>query len=199
MIDRSGSWFVPALLVALAALTFWLDRIAQPPPATPRDVSSLDPDYIVDGLFASRMDADGRLTHTLRAQKMTHYPEEDLTVLVEPRLVSYAQGEAPVTITSREARMSPNGENVYFEREVRVVRAPTADESELVVLTNYLHVIPDEKIAQTDQPVTIRDANLLVNASGLELNSETRVLKLHGRVKGTLVEQGSRTSNHHAP
>jgi lipopolysaccharide export system protein LptC len=195
MIDRTGGWFVPALLVALAALTFWLDRVAQPPPATTRDLSNLDPDYIVDGLFASRMDVEGRLTHTLRAQKMTHYPDEDLTVLVEPRLVSYTAGEAPVTITSREARMSPNGENVYFERDVRVVRAPTASESELVVLTNFLHVIPDEKIAQTDQPVTIRDANLLVNASGLELNSETRVLKLRGRVKGTLVEQGSRASN----
>jgi lipopolysaccharide export system protein LptC len=193
VIDRSGGWFIPALLVGLAALTFWLDRIAQPVTTPTREVSNLDPDYIVDGLSASAMDATGRLTHTLHAQKMTHFPDEDLTVLVEPRLVSYSAGEAPVTITSREARMSPNGENVYFEREVRVVRAPTATESELVVLTNFLHVIPDAKIAQTDQPVTIRDANLLVNASGLELNSETRVLKLHGRVKGTLVDQDSRS------
>jgi lipopolysaccharide export system protein LptC len=196
MIDRSGGWFVPALLIGLAALTFWLDRIAQPAPTEAHDVSKLDPDYIVDGLSASRMDAAGRLTHTLRAKKMTHYPEEDVTVLIEPRLVSYSEGEPPVTITSREAQMSPNGENVYFKREVRVVRAPTAAESELVVLTEFLHVIPDAKIAKTDQPVTIREANLLVHASGLELNSETRVLNLHGRVKGTLVEQGSRAANH---
>ena len=92
---------------------------------TPRDVSNLDPDYIVDGLSASKMDAQGRLTHTLRAQKMTHYPDEDLTVLIEPRFVAYAEGEPPVTVTSRQARMSGNGENVYFEREVRVVRAPS--------------------------------------------------------------------------
>jgi lipopolysaccharide export system protein LptC len=196
MIDRSGNWFVFALLLALAALTFWLDRIAQPAPAAERDVSNLDPDYIVDGLSASKMDAQGRLTHTLRAQKMTHYPDEDLTVLVEPRFVTYTEGEPPVTITSRQARMSGNGENVYFERDVRVVRAPTGAAGELVVLTEFLHVIPDSKVAQTDRPVTIRDANLLVNASGLELNSETRVLRLFGRVKGTLLDHASRSPVH---
>jgi lipopolysaccharide export system protein LptC len=194
MIDRSGGWFIFALLIALAALTFWLDRIAQPDPTAPRDVSSLDPDYIVDGLWAVKMDAQGRLTHTLRAQKMTHYPDEDLTVLVEPKFVAYAEGQPPVTVTSRTARMSGNGENVYFEKEVRVVRAPHESTGELVMLTNFLHVIPEAKIAQTDQPVTIREANLLVQATGLELNSDTRVLKLFGRVKGTLTEQGSRGS-----
>ncbi len=196
MFDQSGGWFVSALLVALAALTFWLDRIAQPAPSAARDVSNLDPDYIVDGLSAFKMDAQGRLTHTLRAQKMTHYPDEDLTVLIEPRFVAYAEGQAPVTVTSRQGRMSGNGENVYFERDVRVVRAPTENTGELVVETNFLHVIPDAKIAQTDQPVTITEANLLVNASGLELNSDTRVLKLFGRVKGTLIDQASRTSGH---
>jgi lipopolysaccharide export system protein LptC len=194
MNDRSGGWFVFALLIALAALTFWLDRIAQPDPTAPRDVSSLDPDYIVDGLWAVKMDAAGRLTHTLRAQKMTHYPDEDLTVLIEPKFVAYGEGQPPVTITSRKARMSGNGENVYFEQEVRVVRAPHESTGELVMLTNFLHVIPEAKIAQTDQPVTIREANLLVHATGLELNSDTRVLKLFGRVKGTLTEQASRGS-----
>jgi lipopolysaccharide export system protein LptC len=192
--DRSGEWFVFALLVALGALTFWLDRIAQPAPSIERNVNNLDPDYIVDGLSAAKMDADGRLTHTLRAQKMTHYPDDDLTVLIEPRFVVYTEGEAPVTVTSRRARMSGNGEHVYFEREVRVVRAPFGTTSELVVQTNFLHVIPDAKIAKTDKPVTIRDANLLVNASGLELNSDTRVLQLFGRVKGTLLDPASQKS-----
>lgn len=185
MTDRSGGLFPLALLLALAGLTFWLDRIVQPPEAGPRVVGTMEPDYIVDGLAAVNMDAQGRITHTLRAQKMTHYPENDLTLLVEPKFVAYVEGQSPVTVTSREARMSGNGEDVYFEREVRVVRAPFANSSELVLETNYLHVIPDANVAKTDRPVTIRDSNTVVTASGLELNSETRVLKLQGRVRGT--------------
>ncbi|MGZ8202746.1 MAG: LPS export ABC transporter periplasmic protein LptC, partial [Burkholderiales bacterium] len=57
---------------------------------------------------------------------------------------------------------------------------------------SFLHVAPDAKTAETNRPVTIRNGNAVVTASGLELNSETRVLKLEGRVKGTFSERGPR-------
>ena len=192
MIERLGGWFPLLLLAALAAATFWLDRLVQPP-AGPRSVPvNSEPDYIIDGLSAVRMDRDGRVKHTLHAQKMTHYPEVDMTLLVEPKFVTYADGSSPVTVTARQARMSGNGDNVYFEEQVRVSRAAFGTRSELVLETHYLHVIPDDNIAKTDKPVTIRDATAVVAASGLELNSETRVLKLQGRVKGTYEGRGSR-------
>jgi lipopolysaccharide export system protein LptC len=195
MIDRLGSWFPVLLLAALAGLTFWLDRVVQPPAGPRAEVAKNDPDYVVDGLSAVRMDSNGRVRDTLRAQKMTHYPDDDLTLLVEPRFVTYAEGSSPVTVTSRHARVSGNGENVYFEDGVRVVRAPYANRSELVLETNYLHVIPDANIAQTDRPVTIRNEGAVVTASGLELNSETRVLKLQGRVKGIFENAGAGSRN----
>ena len=187
--ERLSGWFPLLLLAVLAGVTFWLDHIVQPP-AGPRATPDDEPDYIVDGLSAMRMDHEGRVKHTLRAQKMTHYPGDDLTLLVEPTLVTYAEGGAPVTVTARHARVSGNGENVYFEDRVRIVRAPQGNRTELVVETNYLHVIPDANIAKTDRPVTLRDANGVVVASGLELNSETRVLRLQGRVKGTYDARG---------
>jgi lipopolysaccharide export system protein LptC len=188
--ERFGRWFPLFLLAVLAALTFWLDGIVQPPASPRNTAASGEPDYIVNGLAATRMDKEGRVKHTLRAQKMTHFPEDDLTLLVEPRLVTYTDERSPVTVSARHARVSGNGENVYFEDGVRVVRAPHGNRTELVVETNYLHVIPDANIAKTDRPVTIRDASAVVVASGLELNSESRVLSLHGRVKGTYDVRG---------
>ena len=188
--DRLSGWFPLLLLAVLAGVTAWLDHVVQPL-SGPRDAAvSGEPDYIVDGLSATRMDGEGRVKHTLRAQKMTHYPENDVTLLVEPKLVTYTEGRAPVTVTARQARVSGNGENVYFEDSVRVVRAPQGNLSELVVETNYLHVIPEANIAKTDRPVTIRERTAVVVATGLELNSETRVLKLKGRVKGTYDARG---------
>ena len=187
--DRFSGWFPLLLLTVLAGVTLWLDHIVQPP-AGPRVTASGEPDYIVDGLSATRMDEEGHVKHTLRARKMTHYPDDDLTLLVEPALVTYTDGRSPVTVTARHARVSANGENVYFEDGVRVVRAPHGNRTELVVETNYLHVIPDANIAKTDRPVTIRDAAAVVVASGLELNSESRVLRLQGRVKGTYDARG---------
>jgi lipopolysaccharide export system protein LptC len=195
MSDRFGGWFPFVLLAFLAALTFWLDRVVQFPVGPKASEVRHDPDYIVDGLSAVRMDTEGRVKHTLRAQKMTHFPDDDVTLLVAPRFVTYGEDRAPVTVTSREARMSGNGENVYFEEDVRVVREPLGNQSELVLETNYLHVIPDDNIAKTDRPVTIRNASGLVSASGLELNSETRVLKLQGRVKATFDPPGNPSRN----
>jgi lipopolysaccharide export system protein LptC len=194
MSDNLGAWFPLALLAVLAALTFWLDRIVQPRDGANSAAVRHDPDYIVDGLAAKRMDKLGRVKHTLVARRMTHYPDNDVTVLLEPSFVTYAEDRAPVTVTSRKARVSANGENVYFEDQVRVVRAPHGNQSELTVQTNYLHVIPDENVARTDKPVTIRNAGIVVSASGLELNSETRILKLEGRVRGTF----ERTPTGHA-
>lgn len=195
MSDRFGGWFPLLLLAVLAGLTFWLDRAVQPP-AGPRSVApGHDPDYVVDGLSAVRMDSEGRVKHTLRAQKMTHYPDDDVTLLLEPKFVTYGEGRAPLTVTSRQATLSGNGENVYFEEGVRVVRASYANRTELVVETNYLHLIPDANVAKTDRPVTIRDASGVVSASGLELNSETRILKLQGRVKSTFDRRGIAPQN----
>ncbi len=188
MTERLTAWFPLLLLAALAALTFWLDRFVQPPGAARGPAARHDPDYIVAGLAAARMAPDGRIKHTLSAEKMVHYPDDDSTHLQSPRFVSYAAAQSPVTITASQALVTSEGENIYFHNDVHVTRAPYADKSELVVRTSYLHVIPDENIARTDRAVTITDAHTIVNAVGLELNSETRVLKLLSRVKGTYHE-----------
>jgi len=183
--DRLSAWFPLALVSVLAALTFWLDRVAQPP-SGPRDGAQRhDPDYIVDKLVVTRMDEKGLPKHTLYTEKMTHYPDDDSTRLVAPRFTSNAASRSPVTVTASRGLVSANGENIYFEDSVEVRRAPYGNSSELVIRTDFLHVIPDDHIAKTDRAVTITDANTTVSAVGLELNAETRVLKLLSQVRGT--------------
>jgi lipopolysaccharide export system protein LptC len=177
---------LPLILVAmLVAFTFWLDQLAQPVAKIGKGTDRHDPDYMVNGLQAMRMNAAGATAYTLSANKMVHYPDDDTTELSSPRLVSLEPGKAPITITSERALVSSNGENVYFHDNVRVTRAAFGDSSEMHMRTSYLHVIPDDSIAKTDKPVTITDAATTVNASGLELNSDNRILKLSGRVHGT--------------
>jgi lipopolysaccharide export system protein LptC len=176
---------LPLVLVAmLVAFTFWLDRLAQPVTPAGANTSRHDPDYIVEGLSAMRMNGAGAAAYTLSAKKMVHFPDDDTTLLTTPRLVSLEPGKAPITITSNQALVSSNGKNVYFQDDVHLTRAAFGDSSEMQMRTSYLHVIPDDRTAQTDRPVTLTDAATTVTASGLELNSESRMLKLQGRVHG---------------
>jgi len=177
---------LPLILVGmLVAFTFWLDRLAQPVAIGPGGASRHDPDYMVDGLSAMRMNDSGAASYTLSAVKMVHFPDDDTTLLTTPRFVSLGAAKAPVTITANQAVVSSNGKHVYFQDDVRVTRSAFGDSSELQMRTAFLHVIPDDNLATTDRAVTITDALTTVTAIGLELNSETRVMKLLARVRGT--------------
>jgi lipopolysaccharide export system protein LptC len=176
---------LPLILVGmLVAFTFWLDRLAQPVALGSGAAARHDPDYMVDGLSAMRMSESGAARYTLSAAKMVHYPDDDTTALTRPRLVNLGAAKAPFTITSNQALVSSNGEHVYFQDDVRVTRAAFGDSSELLLRTAFLHVIPDDNLAMTDRAVTITDAATTVTAVGLELNSETRVMKLLAKVRG---------------
>jgi lipopolysaccharide export system protein LptC len=179
------SQFFPLLLLAvLAGLTFWLDQAVQQG-AQGSGTERHDPDFIVEKIVAHRMDANGDVKHTLYADRMTHFPDDDSTHLTSPRFVSNASARAPMSITSRTARVSSRGEHIHFETDVRATRAAYANRSEMVMETSYLHVTPDEHIARTDRPVTVTDAHTVARAIGLELNSETRTVKFLSQFRGT--------------
>lgn len=181
---RLSQLFPILLLAVLASLSVWLDYAVQQG-SRPPDTVRHDPDYIIENIAARRMDVNGNVKQTLHAERMTHYPDDDTTHLVMPRFVSNPTARAPVTITSKTARISSGGENIYFETDVRAVRAAYDNRSELLLQTTLLHVIPDENIARTDRHVTITDAHTVATAIGLELNSETRTAKFHSQFKGT--------------
>ncbi|MGA0024809.1 MAG: LPS export ABC transporter periplasmic protein LptC [Burkholderiales bacterium] len=190
--SRFTQFFPFLLLGVLAVLTFWLDQSVQPGTKT-SEAERHDPDYIIENVVARRMDTSGEVKHTLYAQRMIHYPDDDTTHLESPRFVSSGSARAPISITSRTARVSSGGDNIYFETDVRAARAAYADRSELVLTTSFLHVIPDENLARTDRPVTVTDAHTVANAVGLELNSETRIVKFLSRFEGTYHDPGRAT------
>ena len=87
--DRLTAAFPLLLVAALAALTFWLERLVQPTTA-PRDGTTRhDPDYIVENFVAVRMGPDGLRMHQLEASRMVHYPDDDSTHLEAPRLFKF--------------------------------------------------------------------------------------------------------------
>lgn len=184
MSERLTAWVPVLLLGSLAALTFWLDRAVRPAPQE-RPLARGGPDYVVDGLSAVRMDSSGVTAYTLSARRMTHYPDDDTTVLEAPKFVSLGPNKPPVTITAKEALVSPDGEHVYFQDDVVVTRAAQGRATELAMRTNFLHVMPEKRLARTDRPVTITDAATVVHAVGLEFDSETRIVKLLSNVRGT--------------
>lgn len=177
-------WFALILLTLLAALTLWIDHTVQPPAAKRDGSTRHDPDYIVSNFTLTRADALGNPRHSLAGSEMRHYPDDDTTELTKPFYTQYSLKKPAIQVQSARGQISANGENVYFMDNVKLVRAATPQKGELTVLTEYLHVIPDQNLAKTDQPVTILQApRTVVHAGGMELDKKERTLKLFNRVK----------------
>lgn len=183
MNDKAAIWFPIGVMLLLAALTYWLQQSVQPMPSKRDGSQRHDPDYIVENFSATRMGPSGTPAYTLAAGKMTHYPDDDSTHLEQPNFSSFKSGKPPVHITGDKALVSKDGEHVHFVGNVHVIRDAAGTTSQLTLLTPYLHIIPDKAMAITDKAVDIRDAHMHVTAIGLELNNDTRILKLLSRVK----------------
>ena len=183
--SRFTTWAPIALLGLMAAFTFWLDRVID---SGARDIvgpSRGDPDFIAQNISARSLDETGKARHTLTAAKMVHYPDDDSTLLTQPRFVAYGAVQAPVTITANQGVVSSKGEHVYFQDNVRVARAPYGNQSELIMRTSFLHVIPNAHLAKTDRHVTIINDTAVVTAEGLELDTRSHELKLLSNVQST--------------
>jgi lipopolysaccharide export system protein LptC len=177
-------WFGLMLLALLTALTFWIDKIAEPP-APKRDGSTRhDPDYIVKNFSTLRTNGFGNPRYKLEGAEMRHYPDDDSTDLVKPRFSLYALKKPTTEIIGDWGRVSANGENIYFMDNVKVVRAATPRKAKMTVLTDYLHIVPNQDFAQTDRPVTIlQEPRTVIKAVGMQFYKKQGIVKLNSKVK----------------
>jgi len=177
-------WFALTILALMAMLTFWIDRAVQPP-APKRDGSARhDPDYTVINFTSSKSDMQGNPRYSLSGAEMRHFPDDDSTELVRPAFAQFSLKRPTTRVEGDRGLISANGENVYFMDNVKVVRAATAQKGELTVLTDYLHIIPEQSLIKTDRAVTILQApRTVIHATGMEYYKDERVLKLYKRVK----------------
>jgi lipopolysaccharide export system protein LptC len=179
----------PLLLVGLlAGMSYWLELASRAPTARDDGKSRHDPDYIVENFEVSRFDQQGNLQHTVVADLMRHYPDDDSTVVLAPRLTYHR--DPPTYVVAREAQISSKGEHVELIDDVRVTRAGQAGKPDTVLTTSRLDAWPDDEIARTNQPVKITQGQTQVDGSGLSVDNKTSIYILEGPVRGVFFRDG---------
>ena len=199
MNDRLITWSPLLLLALLATMSFWLDHKVQPQPRRPDGSTRHDPDFIIEGFSAVKMNPDGTRRYGLTAKRMVHFPDNNSTELELPRLVYFDYQRAPVTIRSETAEAMQGGDDIYFRGDVQIIRSAYASNAELGVFTSFLHVIPDKDLAKTDKPVRMVEGNSTASSVGLEFNNVTREVKLLSEVKASYATPKHTASKSQAP
>ena len=169
--------FPLALMLVLALLTFYLDRTVReddPPPPKRRH----DPDYVVTNFTTTTFDRDGRPLSVLSAARMMHFPDDDTTELVAPRIVQTKPKEPRMSLQADRGALSGDGEEVFLYDNVLLVRDADQDRPEARLTTSFLHIVRDRSLVRTDREVTISEDTRSITGRGMEYNSESQVFLL---------------------
>jgi lipopolysaccharide export system protein LptC len=171
------------LMLALAALTFWLELVLHEEEELRQAPRRHDPDYIVEGLRHTRFNAQGVAESTLAAAKMLHYPDDDSTELLAPRLVQTRANQPRVTVTAERATLSRDGEELFLYDNVLVVREAGAGGPETRMRTSFLQMARAQSVLRTDADIEITEGDRVLSGRGMEYNDDSRQFSLRERVR----------------
>jgi lipopolysaccharide export system protein LptC len=173
--------FPLALMLALALLTFYLERTVreeESPPALRRH----DPDYLVTNFTTTTYNAAGAAETVMSAERMVHYPDDDTTELFAPRVVQAKPNQPRYSVRADRGQLSRDGDEIFLYDSVLLVRDASAEGPEARMTTEFLHVLRDRSLVRTDREVKIVEGSRSLQGRGMEYNNDTRSLVLRSDV-----------------
>ena len=181
--SRARYWLPLLPLFGLLGATYWLNQQVQPEAIQPDSSKRHDPDAIMENFSAIKLDKQGVPHFIMTAKKMQHYPDDDSTMLEVPRLTALPVDHPEIHFIAKRGIVSNKGDEMFLHDDVEVLREASTQQDELTLQTEYLHIIPDKDLADTDRAVTIVNSHNTVHATGMEMNNKARTLKLLSQVR----------------
>lgn len=183
--ERAYHLFPLLLMLALAAGSLWLERAVQAPERDNSAKLRHDPDFIGEDFGITKIGATGKPEYILSAARMLHYPDDESTEVVAPRLVQRHDRAPPIVIRADRGTIAKSGAEATFHGNVVMVREAGPGNNELRAQTEYLQIVPDRDLARTDQAVVITEGRSRLAGVGMEFNNKTRQFVLQSQVRGT--------------
>lgn len=175
------------LLSIIAGLTFWLQKSVEM--EEPRRDGKLrhDPDAFAENFEVRRFDQTGQVKYRLTAPKMTHFPDDDTSLLTDPKLIAYRPDAPPLTLIGKNAKVTSKGETVYLWEDVSVTRSATPERAALIARMPDLTIQPNRGFAFTNSPVEMTQGESWVKGVGAELDNNAATFILQSRVTGLYI------------
>mgnify|MGYP001828155200 CR=1 FL=1 len=188
MNTRQAALFALLLLVVIGTGWF-LDK--QSAKRLPASVSETGPDSFVETIDLAVMDEQGQLKYRLKAEHMTHFPNEDRLRLTRPDIDVVHTDGAVWRIIAERGEAATAGDRIWLLGEVDIRRPGSAGNDAIHVVTRDLLVKPEEEMAETENAATITGNRYVINALGMKAYFRSGTLELLSRVKGRINGKGN--------
>ena len=188
------SLYLPVFLMAVLAFgTYWLVRST--PALFSAEVKAVpkhEPDYLMQNFAVRSFDANGRLKSEVFGVQARHYPDTDTLEIDKVRIRSFNDAGRLTTATANRALTNGDASEVQLFGDATVVREAVAGVNgqqtpRTVFRSEFLHAFMSTERVRTNKPVQLQRGNDQFTAEALEYDNLDRVVRLTGRVRGTMV------------
>lgn len=189
--------YVPiAAMAALALGSYWLVRSTPElkPVESARPLRH-EPDYFIEGFSIKNFDGTGRIRTQIAGSKARHFPDTLTLEIDEVDIRSFSElgrlttGAANQAIANQDASQVQLLGNAVVVREEHTVNGLLYPRLEF--RGEFLHFFTNEEVVKSHKPIELVRGKDRFTAESLEFDNVDQVLKLQGRVRGTLAPAGS--------
>ncbi len=196
--DRLSLYLPVVLMAVLAFGTYWLVR-STPALFAPEAKKPLkhEPDYFMQNFAVRSFDASGRLKSEVFGEQARHYPDTDTLEIDKVRIRSFNDAGRLTTATANRALTNGDASEVQLFGDATVVREAITDAAgkpvpRTVFRSEFLHAFMTTERVRTHKPVQLLRGNDQFTAESMEYDNLDRVVRMSGRVRGTLVPSNTR-------
>lgn len=183
----------PIIAVALlAAGSIWLERLSREQESTPDRSAGSGPDFIAEQTRIVGFAKDGSRSYALVSERMTHFPNTDITEVERPRL-ELVSSDRLLTIQSDRGEVSPGGERADFVGNVEAQRQGSTGQADIRFVSERLTVWPDKHRAESTAPVRLTQGQTTALAHGLRADNLFGTLDLIGKARVTIPRRQGNT------
>jgi lipopolysaccharide export system protein LptC len=189
------SLYLPIILMGFLALgTYWLVRST--PMFTPPQADQAqrhEHDYSLQKFSVKNFDATGRLKTEMFGFEARHYPDTDTLEIEQFRIHNFNEKGHAIIATSNRAVINSDATEVQLIGDAVVVREaivgkPGEAAPRMSFRGEFLHAYIETERVKSHKPVELTRGNDHFTADSLDYDNFDQVLKLEGRVHGTLVQ-----------
>lgn len=187
---RSAHRFRLAIVMALGAMlalsSFWVLEVMRKGvddslPNLPR----IEPDYYVEKFNFVRMSGTGQAQYNMSGMRLTHNPVDDTAAIKLPVVNSLSKDRPPMSSVAERAVVDRDNSKIHMYNNVNIDRPATAMTEHFHLKSEYLLILPDDDMMQTDKPVEITLGTSKLTGTGMVANNATGQLRLSSNVHAT--------------
>ena len=173
-----------ALMSLLAGITLWLQYVVSEGSGGAAKPAAHEPDAIVENFTVQRLDDSGRLLYTFSAPRMAHFADDGMGEAIYPRVVQLGKDGGDIVATANRGTYNRQNEEAHLYGNVQVVREATPQHPEFRARTEFLHVLAEKGVAETDRSVIITEGRSILTGVGMVVERNKQQFTLQSQVRG---------------